>query len=87
MPNGKEERSEGSKGRRSYDYNPQWCNERHDRIDAKLSEIWGEEHGGIKAIWNKMDGVNQKLWAIIMSQVAILGSLIVALIMFIIGGG
>ena len=87
MPNGNDYRSSGSSGRRSSDYNPRWCDERHDKIDAKLAEIWGEEHGGIKALWNRMDGVNKKLWAIILSQMAILGSLVAALAVLSIKGG
>jgi len=82
MPNGNDfdHRSNGSNGRRSTDYNPKWCDERHDKQDAKLAEIWGEEHGGIKALWNKVGSIDRKLWAIIVGQVAIMGGIIVAMI-------
>jgi len=86
MPNGTEKREGQSNGRRASDYNRDWCDERHNTIEAKLSEIWGEEHGGIKAIWNKMDGVNKKLWSIIIGQVAILGGIVVTLLRDVIGG-
>jgi len=81
MPNGIVEKyGTRSEGRRSSDYNQDWCNERHNKIDQKLAEIWGSEHGGIKAIWNKVDGLNQKLWALLIGQIAILGGIMVIFI-------
>ena len=81
MPNGPtEQKSTRSSGRRLTDYNPDWCNERHDQIDKKLAEIWGREHGGIQAIWETIRSMNRLLWAILLGQVAILGGITVAIL-------
>lgn len=81
MPNGPtERRTPGSSGRRESDYNPDWCNERHDKIDARLAEIWGKKHGGIQAIWEAIGTMQRLLWAILLGQVAILGGLTVAIL-------
>ena len=68
MPNGKDN-----------EYNAKWCREKHERIDKQLAEVWGEEHGGIKAVWKKYDQLNTKLWGIIGLQLTILGGIIVTL--------
>ena len=87
-PNGGQEKHTGrSTGRRSSDYNPDWCNERHDKIERQLAEIWGADHGGIKAVWEKMGGFDRKLWAIILGQIAIMGGMIVAFAKLFISGG
>lgn len=80
MPNGGNKREQGSNGRRSSDYNPQWCNERYNTIERQIADIWGDEKGGIKALWTKINGINRKLWAIMLGQVAILGGIIAALL-------
>jgi len=72
MPNG------GTNSRHE-DYNQSWCNERHAELEKRIEQLWGEEHGGIRALWKKLEGVNQKLWGIILGQVAIMGGLIVTL--------
>lgn len=80
MPNGENGR-----------YNSDWCREKHKRIDKqfeecqaacskRFAEVWGEEHGGIKAIWNRMDNLNMKLWSIIGMQLVILGGIVATLL-------
>lgn len=56
-------------------FNQSWCNERHKKIDKQFEEVW-----------KKMSGINNKLWTIILGQVAILGGIVVALLRLNIGG-
>ena len=69
MPNG-----DGDK------YNAQWCRDKNRQIDKEFAEIWGEEHGGFKAVWKSIDRLNAKLWGILAMQLVILGGIITMLL-------
>jgi len=69
MPNGDDDK-----------YNTEWCKDKHQRIDEQLAELWGEEHGGLKAVWKNIDRLNAKLWGIIGMQLMILGGIVATLL-------
>lgn len=62
------------------EYNTKWCRDKHHRIDQQFAEVWGEEHGGLKAVWKNIDRLNAKLWSIIGIQLVILGGIVATLL-------
>ncbi len=74
----------GSDGRRDYNYNPRWCEDRHHEIDKKFDGIWGEH--GFGAVWNRMDNLEKKLWGIILGLALNLGGVVTLLLQMMLKG-
>ena len=69
MPNGDDDK-----------YNAKWCRDNNKRIDKQFAELWGEEHGGLKAVWKRIDRLDAKLWGIITMQFLIFGGIVATLL-------
>lgn len=61
-------------------FQAQWCRDKHKQIDRQFYEVWSEEHGGFKAVWENIDRLNAKLWGILVVQFTILGGIIAVLL-------
>ncbi|MHA1289504.1 MAG: hypothetical protein ACTSPB_19110 [Candidatus Thorarchaeota archaeon] len=47
------------------EYNQDWCNERHERIDEEFNQVW-----------KRIKTVDSRLWAILVVQLVILGGIV-----------
>jgi len=59
-------------------FHPQWCKERHERIQTQFKEVWGEH--GIKRLKNHMDNIEKRLFQILLglglNLIAVIGVLV-----------
>jgi len=59
-------------------FHPQWCKERHERIQEQFKSVWGEY--GIKGLKNRMDKIELRLFQILLglglNLIAVIGVLV-----------
>ena len=68
-------------GRRESDlYNPEWCKERHDKIDQDIENIRLNTEKKFAEAWDAIRRQYGMLWGILAGQLAIMGGIIAVLI-------
>ena len=71
MPNGHRE---------SDYYNPEWCKERHMKIDLVLENRRLENEKKFDEVWDAIRRQNAMLWGILAGQLVIMGGIMAVLI-------
>ena len=68
-------------GRRETDlYNPEWCKERHEKIDQALENIRIEKEKKFDGVWDAIRRQYGLLWGILAGQLVIMGGIIAVLV-------
>ena len=68
-------------GRRESDlYNPEWCKERHMKVDLALENIRLDNEKKFDEVWDAIRRQHGMLWGVVGLQLTILGGIIAILV-------